>query len=121
MRVGDVPVAMRLRWRHAIGWIGALALAGPALAADAGNPDAAHPQSADATAGDTYLITRHTIDAGGGSSNGGGYAIEGTIGQPDADPLQPSTGGPYAITGGYWTGAGAVSQPDALFANGFEG
>ncbi|MFN2243357.1 MAG: hypothetical protein ACK2U2_13790 [Anaerolineae bacterium] len=41
-----------------------------------------------------------TIDGGGGtSSSGSGYAVAGTIGQPDAGTL---LGGAYALQGGFW-------------------
>ena len=101
-------VALRVPWILAI----ALAVAqGESLA----QSPPATPQGGD------YRIDRYTIDGGGGVSSGGTFEIQGTIGQPDADPLQPSTGGVYEITGGFWPGlAPATPQPDALFANGFE-
>ena len=71
--------------------------------------------------GDAYAIDHYTIDGGGGASSGGTFEIQGTIGQPDADPLQPSSGGAFEVTGGFWPGlAPETPQPDALFANGFE-
>lgn len=71
--------------------------------------------------GGDYRVDQYTVDGGGGTSSGGAFEIRGTIGQPDADPLQPSTGGVFEITGGFWPGlAPATPQPDALFANGFE-
>jgi hypothetical protein len=66
-------------------------------------------------------MPRHVIAGGGGQSSGGAFAIQGTIGQADADPLQPSTGGVFAISGGFWPGIEpSVPQGDAVFANGFE-
>jgi hypothetical protein len=66
-------------------------------------------------------IPRHVIAGGGGSSSGGNYTLSGTIAQPDADPLQPSTGGVYAIAGGFWPGnPPGTPATDALFASGFE-
>jgi hypothetical protein len=47
-------------------------------------------------------ITRHTVDGGGGSSQGGATHIEGTIGQPDAGL---HTGGGFQLRGGFWIGA----------------
>ncbi len=47
-----------------------------------------------------FTVTWSTIDGGGGRSTGGTYAIEGTIGQPDAGAM---TGGNYTLTGGYWS------------------
>lgn len=72
--------------------------------------------------GTGFAIPRHVIANGGGDSSGGVFRIQGTIGQADADPLQPSTGGVYGITGGFWPGNAAITPSgDALFANGFEG
>ncbi len=66
-------------------------------------------------------IARQVIAGGGGSSSGGFYALSGTIAQPDADPLQPSAGGAYAINGGFWPGSPpGTPTTDALFASGFE-
>lgn len=63
-------------------------------------------------------VARHVIASGGGESSGGQFEITGTIGQPDADPLQPSTGGTFAITGGFWPAVGPL--PNVIFRNGFE-
>ena len=84
-------------------------------------PDGAAAASVVAGDGANYAVDTWTVDCGGGTSSGGTFEIRGTIGQPDADPLQPSTGGVYELTGGFWPGlAPATPQPDALFANGFE-
>lgn len=48
-----------------------------------------------------YAITWSTIDGGGGTSTGGVYSVNGTIGQPDASTA-PMTGGPYSVVGGFW-------------------
>lgn len=61
---------------------------------------------------------RAVIASGGGTSTGGNFAIDGTIGQADVDPLQPSTGGAFAITGGFWFTESP--RPDGLFGDGFE-
>ena len=53
----------------------------------------------------TYDLTWHTVDGGGGFSAGGSFELEGTIGQPDAGIL---TGGNFELSGGFW--AGAVPQ-----------
>ncbi len=53
----------------------------------------------------TYELTWHTIDSGGGFSAGGSFELEGTLGQPDAGIL---TGGNFELSGGFW--AGAVPQ-----------
>ena len=57
-----------------------------------------------------YAIDWHTIDAGGGTSTGGGYSVSGTIGQHDAGG--PMTGGNFSLTGGLWA-LSAVQVPAA--------
>jgi len=54
-----------------------------------------------------------TIDAGGGTSIGGLFVLDATIGQPDAGPLEAAvmSGGSFTLTGGYWTTAGAPLDP----------
>lgn len=51
----------------------------------------------------TYRIDWYSIDAGGGTSSGGAYAMASTIGQPDATPIT-LTGGTYSLQGGFWPG-----------------
>jgi hypothetical protein len=46
-----------------------------------------------------YAIPWHTMDGGGGYSQGGSYTLQGAIGQPDAGNVQ---GGNYTLAGGYW-------------------
>lgn len=65
-------------------------------------------------------VRRFVISAGGGRSGGGVYGIHGTVGQPDAEPLQPSSGEPFSITGGFWPGL-ASTRGWFLFEDGFEG
>jgi hypothetical protein len=66
-------------------------------------------------------VPSYTLDGGGDYSSGGGFSVVGSIGQFDADPLHPATGGDYALIGGFIPGAVAMaSQGDALFADGFE-
>jgi hypothetical protein len=49
-----------------------------------------------------FDVSWFTIDGGGGMfSTGGGYALGGTIGQPDAGAM---SGGGFALTGGFWVG-----------------
>jgi hypothetical protein len=56
--------------------------------------------------GGAYDLTWHTNDGGGTTSaTGGAYSLGGTIGQPDAGA---SSGGAYALTGGFWGIADAV-------------
>lgn len=69
--------------------------------------------------GSTLTSDRSVIASGGGTSTGGVFVISGTIGQADVDPLQPSTGGDFAITGGFWPTLAPTT--DLMFSNGFEG
>jgi hypothetical protein len=55
-----------------------------------------------AQTGGGYDLTWSTIDAGGGSSAGGGYQLTGTLGQPDAGATL--SGGGYSLSGGFWGG-----------------
>lgn len=96
-------------------WLVALlALASAGVSARDGESNAA--------TGGGLAVTACTVDGGGGRSAGASYVITGSVGQPDAEPLQPSTGGGFSIVGGFVPAARAT-QPgvDALFANGFEG
>ncbi|HSX59395.1 MAG TPA: hypothetical protein VLF18_04250, partial [Tahibacter sp.] len=43
--------------------------------------------------GPAIAAGNRVIAAGGGRSAGGGFAIHGTIGQPDANALHPASGG----------------------------
>ena len=58
-----------------------------------------------AQSGGGYDLSWSTIDGGGATwSEGGGYALGGTLGQPDAGTL---TGGGYTLAGGFWGGGAA--------------
>ena len=48
-----------------------------------------------------YSIDWYKVAGGGGTSTGGTYQINGTIGQPDASGAL--TGGNYSVTGGFWS------------------
>jgi len=50
----------------------------------------------------TFTIDSFTVAGGGGSSTGGVFAVSGTIGQSDANPL-PLTGGDFSLTAGFWS------------------
>jgi hypothetical protein len=58
----------------------------------------------------TYFIDRVTIAGGGGVSNGSGYSVAGTIGQPEAGAL---SGGDFTLTAGFWSVVTVVQTPDA--------
>jgi hypothetical protein len=80
----------------------------------------ARPAAAPAKGGG-YSLDQYTIASGGGTSDAGAFSISGTIGQPDADPLQPSSGGAFELSGGFWPGVAAAGAfPDTVFADGFE-
>jgi hypothetical protein len=71
-----------------------------------------------ATAGGDLRVDWSTSDAGGGSASGGDFSLSGTIAQVDADTLQPSTGGNFELTGGFWVVDTAA--PDLIFRDDFE-
>lgn len=51
-----------------------------------------------------------TIDGGGGTSSGGSFTLQGTIGQPDAGTM---AGGSFSISGGFWSqGVNAACPAD---------
>lgn len=108
-----------IRVRRSIGAaVALLASIGYCAAATGSTDDAFEP--GDAKGGAAYAVPHWTVDGGGGRSSGGAYTLTGTIAQPDSDPLQPSTGGPYAITGGFWSGIDQPAPTAMLFADGFE-
>jgi hypothetical protein len=51
--------------------------------------------------GQSYSIDWFKIAGGGGTSSGGTYQVSGTVGQPDASVAM--TGGPFSVTGGFWS------------------
>jgi hypothetical protein len=71
-----------------------------------------------ASAGGDLQVDWSTTDAGGGVATGGDFSLSGTIAQVDADTLQPSSGGSFEVTGGFWFIDTAA--PDAIFQNDFE-
>ena len=59
-----------------------------------------------AQSGNGYDLGWNTVDNGGATrSTGGGYTLAGTIGQPDAGLL---SGGEHVLGGGFW-GSGALA------------
>jgi hypothetical protein len=59
-----------------------------------------------AQSGGGYDLTWSTVDGGGATwSEGGGYSLGGTVGQPDAGVL---SGGGYTLAGGFWPGGAAA-------------
>ena len=62
--------------------------------------------------GSGYDLTWWTIDSGGNqNTDGGGYALSGTLGQPDASK---AAGGTYELVGGFWSGAPPVGYRNYL-------
>lgn len=55
--------------------------------------------------GGTFNITKSVIAGGGGTSSGGIFVVDGTVGQPAAGTT--STGGNFSVTGGFWGGTAA--------------
>jgi len=62
-------------------------------------------------AAQSYSIDWYKIAGGGGASTGGVYALNGTVGQPDAGG--PMMGGSYSLTGGFWSFISVVQTPGA--------
>lgn len=50
--------------------------------------------------GPAYDLIWSTIDGGGGASTGGDYSLAGTVGQPDAGHM---SSGSYEVGGGFWS------------------
>ena len=71
-----------------------------------------------AQSGGDFALEKSTIATGGGQSNGGDFVVTGTIGQHDANTA--STGGDFALSGGFWVAKTTVNQPEIIFTNGFE-
>jgi hypothetical protein len=72
-----------------------------------------------AAADGPYAVDWHSIDGGDVRAAGAGHAVHATVGQPDAEPLQPAAGGPYALVSGFHAIEGKALS-DALFRDGFE-
>ena len=47
-----------------------------------------------------------TVDGGGGTSQGGSYVLNGTIGQPEGDHLMST--GSYNLLGGFWANQAGI-------------
>ncbi len=58
-------------------------------------------QAAPDTPAANYTIPWWTVDSGGSASQGGSYALVGTVGQPEPGNL---SGGSYLLKGGFWSG-----------------
>jgi len=74
----------------------------PVVAPEDERPTVGGPEASEGLAGapDTSVVTRWTVDAGGGlAATGGGFELSGTIGQPD---VGFAGGGRFTLTGGFW-------------------
>jgi hypothetical protein len=60
-----------------------------------------------AAAGD-FSIPFWSVDSGGGTSRGGEFVLNGSIGQPDAGRM---SGGDYVLQGGVWGSLPATPDP----------
>jgi hypothetical protein len=58
-----------------------------------------------------YTIDWYKVAGGGGTSTGGSYTVNGTVGQPDASGTM--SGGNYSVTGGFWALVNVVQTPGA--------
>ena len=56
-----------------------------------------------AQTGNGFDLTWWTVDGGGGTLEGGGYTLAGTVGQPEPGPA--STGGGFTLSHGFWPAA----------------
>lgn len=66
-----------------------------------------------------FRISRFTIDGGGVTRSAGGtFALGATIGQPDAGRL---SGSGFTLSGGFWSGSGAIVTAVAGEAPGIPG
>jgi hypothetical protein len=60
-----------------------------------------------------YSLVWWTVDGGGALSQGGAYAVHGTIGQPDASSAMQ--GGVYSMFGGFWKEAVSLAGGFRVF------
>ena len=72
-----------------------------------------------AQSGGDFALEKSTIAAGGGQSNGGDFFITGSIGQHDANPTT-SSGGDFALNGGFWHQLDTTPKTEIIFKNSFE-
>ncbi len=64
-----------------------------------------------AQSGGDYVITKSTIDGGGGKVVGAPYVLSGTVGQHDA---ARHAGGAYRLTGGFWSPRCPIAEPPEI-------
>ena len=59
--------------------------------------------------GPTLAIDKYVVAGGGGTSTGGGFTLDGTIGQPAAGG--PLAAGTFSIDSGFWEPSSTVAAP----------
>ena len=64
-----------------------------------------------AQGGSEYTLFWWTVDNGGGLSQGGAFALNGTLGQPDAGTAM--SGGQFSLQGGFWPAGNVSGAPPA--------
>ena len=60
-------------------------------------------------AAQNYSIDWYKVAGGGGTSTGATYQVTGSLGQPDASSAM--SGGPYSVTGGFWSLLAVIQTP----------
>jgi hypothetical protein len=71
-----------------------------------------------AHSGQDWSIDWYSIDSGGVlEASGGAWTLAGTLGQPDATAANALSGGGWQLTGGYW--AVIAEAVDRIFADRF--
>jgi hypothetical protein len=68
-------------------------------------------------AGAQYALQKSSVDGGGGTSNGAGWELTVTVGQPDAGI---ATGSDWILKAGFLTDGEPVVDEELIFADGFE-
>ena len=66
------------------------------------------------SSGGDFVLSKSTLDNGGGTSSKDDFILTGTIGQPGAN-RQKSAGGDFLLAGGFW-----AKTSDEIFMDGFE-
>jgi hypothetical protein len=69
------------------------------------------PATGQVPSGAGYRLDWFTLDGGGGTCSGGGYTLNGTIGQHDAATAASAPGATYRLEPGFW--AAVLPTPDA--------
>lgn len=68
--------------------------------------------------GGNFTVEKSTIASGGGHSEGGNFTLSASIGQHDANT--ESTGGDFALNGGFWVAKTPIIVIENIFVDGFE-